>query len=176
MAALTEGGALQPFTITRRALKDTDVAIQIKYAGVCHSDIHQARGEWSKGGIFPMVTGHEVGGVVVAVGDQVTKFNVGDMVGVGCMVDACRTCKHCRSGNEQYCKGGGAVFTYGDNTNKYLHSSEAEEETGAVTNGGYSESMVVYEGFVCSIPENLDLAAATPLLCAARGAHAPRQA
>eukprot|EP00620_Florenciella_sp_RCC1587_P017136 CAMPEP_0182569644 /NCGR_PEP_ID=MMETSP1324-20130603/10211_1 /TAXON_ID=236786 /ORGANISM="Florenciella sp., Strain RCC1587" /LENGTH=425 /DNA_ID=CAMNT_0024783945 /DNA_START=56 /DNA_END=1333 /DNA_ORIENTATION=+ len=174
MAALTEGGRLEPFTITRRALKPTDVAIQIKYAGVCHSDIHQARGEWSKGGVFPMVTGHEVGGVVAAVGDAVTKFSVGDVVGIGCMVDSCRSCKYCVRGDEQYCKGkGGAVFTYGDSTNKYEHSAEDEEVTNAVTYGGYSESVVVHEGFVCTIPSNLDLAAATPLLCAGVTTYSP---
>jgi len=125
-----------------------------------------------------MVTGHEIGGVVAAVGEAVTTFAVGDLVGVGCMVDSCRSCKYCQRGLEQYCKGkgnggGGGVFTYGDSTNKYKHSSEDVEVTNAVTYGGYSESIVVNHGFVCHIPSNLDLAAATPLLCAGITTYSP---
>jgi alcohol dehydrogenase (NADP+) len=145
--------------VTRRALQPTDIAIQIKFAGICHSDIHQAREEWGKAS-FPMVPGHEIGGVVVAVGSQVTKYKEGQHVGVGCMVDACRKCEYCRSGEEQFCTAG-TVWTY--------NSKQAYEwsgEVGAETYGGYSESVVVDEAFVCAIPMNLDLAAATPLLCA----------
>jgi len=124
------------------------------------------REEWGKA-TFPMVPGHEIGGVVVAVGDAVTKFAVGQNVGIGCMVDACRECEYCRAGEEQFCTKG-AVFTY-NSTYKHPHCAEfATGEGGkpAQTYGGYSESIVCDAAFVCGIPGNLDLAAATPLLCA----------
>lgn len=162
-AALTPGAELVPHTIVRRACSANDVAIDIKFAGICHSDIHQAREEWGPG-IFPMVPGHEIGGVVTAVGSDVTKFKVGDVVGVGCMVDSCRKCVNCRHGDEQYCKGG-MVGTY-NSKHKYSHHPEHNEEGGSPTYGGYSKAITVDENYVLSIPTNLDLAAATPLLCA----------
>jgi alcohol dehydrogenase (NADP+) len=111
-AALEPGGKIVPHTITRRACSPHDIMIDIHFAGICHSDIHQARNEWSNDGVFPMVPGHEIGGIVTAVGTNVTKFHVGDQVGVGCMVDSCRKCKYCHSGEEQFCTPIGAVFTY----------------------------------------------------------------
>ncbi|MBN8550822.1 MAG: NAD(P)-dependent alcohol dehydrogenase [Deltaproteobacteria bacterium] len=160
-AAKTVKAALAPFTFERRAPRDQDVAIEIKYCGICHSDIHQARDEWG-GSTFPMVPGHEIAGVVTAVGSKVTKFKVGDPVGVGCMVDSCRTCAHCEQGLEQYCLGG-ATFTY--------NSMERDGKT--PTYGGYSDHVVVDESFVLHMPKNLPLDAAAPLLCAGITLYSP---
>ena len=164
------GAQLVPGTITRRAVSDNDVAIDIKYAGICHSDIHQVREEWGKA-IFPMVPGHEIGGVVVAVGANVTNFKIGDAVGVGCMVDSCGECANCKAGEEQFCTQG-SVFTY-NGKNKFPHNPEYNEEGGTPTYGGYSQSIVVSQKFVCHIPKNIDLAAATPLLCAGITTYSP---
>eukprot|EP01037_Dinobryon_pediforme_P020328 gene20328-20921_t len=161
---------LEPIIISRRAPGPTDVAISIKYAGICHSDIHTVREEWGPIN-FPLVPGHEIGGVVVAVGSKVKTFKVGDIVGVGCMVDSCRSCVNCRASEEQYCTNG-AVFTYNSKT-KYPHMAEYNESGGVSTQGGYSQSIVVDESFVVSIPSNLDLAAATPLLCAGITVYSP---
>lgn len=164
--APSAGASLVPSTIPRRALGPDDVAIDIKFAGICHSDIHQAREEWGPA-IFPMVPGHEIGGIVAAVGSNVTKYSVGDTVGVGCLVDSCLTCQPCVDGEEQYCAAGG-VYTY-NSTYKFPHSPQA----GDPTYGGYSTSIVVGEKFVCGIPKNLDLAAAAPLLCAGITTYSP---
>jgi len=153
-AAMTGNGPVVPHTITRRAMTPTDVAIDIKYAGICHSDIHQVREEWGKA-IFPMVPGHEISGVVAAVGTKVTKFKVGDLVGVGCMVDSCPHCSACKQGLEQYCEEG-PTFTY--------NSKDRTDNT--TTFGGYSERIIVPEKFLLQIPEGLDLKGAAPLLCA----------
>ena len=117
-AAMVPSGPLVPHTIERRAVGPNDVAIDIKYAGICHSDVHQARDEWAAG-IFPMVPGHEIAGLVTAVGPSVTSFKVGDKVGVGCMVDSCRECQSCKEGDENYCESG-AVMTY-NGKHKYKH-------------------------------------------------------
>jgi len=143
-AALGPTSALQPFTFERRAPREDDVAISIKYCGVCHSDIHQARDEWG-GAAFPMVPGHEIAGVVTAVGANVSKFKVGDHVGVGCFVDSCTTCKTRNVDLEQYMPG--LIQTY--------NGVEADGKT--ATQGGYSDSIVVKEGYVLSIPDNLPL-------------------
>jgi len=170
-AAMTPGAPFQQHTITRRACTDTDVAIDIKYAGICHSDIHQVKEEWGKG-IFPMVPGHEIAGIVVAVGSKVSKFSIGQRVGVGCMVGSCGECHNCKRGVEQYCDSG-MVGTY-NSRQKYPHMAEyASEPGGAPTYGGYSKSIVVDQGFVVTIPENLDMAAAAPLLCAGITTYSP---
>jgi len=169
-AAMSAGGPVVAHTITRRALTDTDVAIDIKYAGICHSDIHQVKQEWGPA-IFPMVPGHEIAGHVVAVGSKVTQFKVGQTVGVGCMVGSCGDCQSCREGNEQYCSTG-MVGTY-NSREKYPHMAEYTPEGGAPTYGGYSKSIVVNHKFVVSIPENLNLAAAAPLLCAGITMYSP---
>ena len=145
---------LGPHTIERRDPTPEDVQIDILYCGVCHSDLHMARNEWHFT-TYPVVVGHEIVGRVSKVGADVTKVKVGDLVGVGCMVDSCRTCPNCREGLEQYCDVGN-VQTYGG----------IEKQTGKPTNGGYSKSITVYEGFVLKIPEGMDLAATAPLLCA----------
>jgi uncharacterized zinc-type alcohol dehydrogenase-like protein len=152
---------LSASTIERRTPTDKDVQIQIRYCGVCHSDLHFARNEWGFTQ-YPCVPGHEIVGRVTAVGSGVTKFTVGDTVGVGCLVDSCRTCPNCRAGLEQYCDNG-MVMTYGS-TDKYL---------GGPTLGGYAQSIVVTEDFVLRIPANLDLASSAPLLCAGITTYSP---
>ncbi len=145
---------LGPLKIERRDPTPEDVQIDILYCGVCHSDLHMARNEWHFT-TYPVVVGHEIVGRIAKVGSDVTKFKVGDLVGVGCMVDSCRKCPNCTEGLEQYCDIGN-VQTYGG----------IEKQTGKPTNGGYSKSITVYEGFVLKIPEGMDLAATAPLLCA----------
>ncbi|APT48561.1 alcohol dehydrogenase [Bacillus safensis] len=147
-------------TIERRALRPHDILIDIQFSGICHSDIHSAFDEWG-GGIFPMVPGHEITGVVAAVGDDVTKFQIGDRVGVGCFVDSCGTCEYCQNGDEQYCTKG-VVQTY-----------NSRDYDGEPTYGGYSQKIVVTERFVVSIPDQLPLDAASPLLCAGITTYSP---
>ncbi|MGD6796552.1 NAD(P)-dependent alcohol dehydrogenase [Metabacillus indicus] len=139
--------------ITRRDLDSKDVLIEIKFAGICHSDIHTAHGEWGEVN-YPLVPGHEIAGIVTDVGPEVTKYKVGDRVGVGCMVDSCGDCENCQQGEEQYCLKGN-VPTYAG-VDKY----------GEPTQGGYSTHIVVIEDFVLSIPDEIELDQAAPLLCA----------
>ena len=160
-AAATPGAPLEATTIERRDLGPHDILIDIKFAGICHSDIHQAREEWGQA-IFPMVPGHEIAGVVSAVGSEVSKFTVGDHAGVGCFVDSCRECENCKQGLEQYCTGHLSV-TY--------NGREADKET--PTYGGYSQAIVVDENYALHIPENLALDIAAPLLCAGITLYSP---
>jgi uncharacterized zinc-type alcohol dehydrogenase-like protein len=160
-AAQSAVAPLAPFAIQRREPSAHDVQIQILFCGVCHTDLHIARNEWH-GTTYPCVPGHEIIGRVTKVGAHVTKFKVGDPVGVGCMVDSCRTCTNCREGYEQFCEAG-AVFTY----------NAPDKKSGGMTYGGYSQSVVVDEAFVLHIPKNLDLAAAAPLLCAGITTYSP---
>jgi len=153
-AAQTATSALAPFSLERRDLLPKDVKIDILYCGVCHSDLHQARNEWN-GTIYPCVPGHEIAGKIVAVGSEVTKFKVGDLAAVGCMVDSCRTCPNCQAGLEQFCEKV-PTFTY----------NSEDKISGGPTFGGYSETIVVDEAFTLKISEKLDLAASAPLLCA----------
>lgn len=153
-AAVHAKSPLAPFKFRRRDPRDHDVEIDIKFCGVCHSDIHQARDEWG-GANFPMVPGHEIAGVVSRVGKAVTKHKVGDPVGVGCFVDSCRKCENCEDHLEQYCLKG--------NSGTY-NSTEQDKKT--PTFGGYSNSIVVDENYVLKIPKNLPLDASAPLLCA----------
>lgn len=159
-AATDASKPLTPFTFERREPRDDDVVIDIKYCGVCHSDIHQARNEWGNS-VFPMVPGHEIVGIVTAVGSKVTKFKVGDRAGVGCFVDSCTTCATRDLDLEHYLPG--LVVTY--------NGVEADGKT--ATQGGYSDCIVVKEGYVLSIPENLPLDAAAPLLCAGITLYSP---
>ncbi|MER6121890.1 NAD(P)-dependent alcohol dehydrogenase [Streptomyces sp. NPDC001795] len=159
-AAPAAKAPLERTTIERREVGEFDVLIDIKFAGICHSDIHQAREGWGEA-IFPMVPGHEIAGVVSAVGSGVTKYQVGDRVGVGCMVDSCRECENCQAGLEQYCLKGG-VGTY-----------NAIGKDGEPTYGGYSEKIVVDENFVVRIPDGLSLDVAAPLLCAGITTYSP---
>ena len=154
------GASLTPTTIERRDLRPDDVRIDIAYTGICHSDIHQAKDDWG-GGIFPMVPGHEIAGTVSAVGSDVAKYQVGDRVGVGCMVNSCGECEYCRAGTEQFCLKGN-VQTY-----------NGVDYDGTHTYGGYSRHIVVREAFVCRIPDGLELDVAAPLLCAGITTYSP---
>lgn len=144
---------LAPYTFDRRDPRPHDVAIEIQYCGVCHSDIHQVRGEWGRSS-YPMVPGHEIIGTVTSVGNKVSKYKVGDTVGVGCFVDSCRHCEACKKGEESYCREG-PVFTYNN-----------REHDGTPTMGGYSDKIVVDENYVLRIPKNLPPDGCAPLLCA----------
>lgn len=152
---------LQQVSIKRRKPTPHDVEIAILYCGVCHSDLHTARNEWH-GTVYPCVPGHEIVGKVVSVGNHVKKFKVGDLAAVGCLVDSCRECENCKQDLEQYCENG-YTLTY-NSPDKYL---------GTQTYGGYSDSIVVDEAFVLRVPENLDLAATAPLLCAGITTYSP---
>ncbi|HTJ72010.1 MAG TPA: NAD(P)-dependent alcohol dehydrogenase [Actinospica sp.] len=159
-AATSSSGPLEPVTIERRELGPHDVLIDIQFCGICHSDIHTVRGEWGDRP-WPLVTGHEIAGVVSEVGAAVTKHAVGDRVGVGCLVDSCRECDNCKAGLEQYCTNG-AVQTYG-----------SEDRDGTITQGGYSSHVVVTEDFVLRIPDGIELDEAAPLLCAGITLYSP---
>ncbi len=160
-AAQSEQSGLAPSTIERRALRADDVAIAIDYCGVCHTDIHFAQNDWGMTQ-YPVVPGHEIVGRVTAVGDAVTSYAVGDVVGVGCMVDSCRHCEACERGLEQYCLEG-PVLTY----------NGQDRQDGSITMGGYSDAIVVSQDFVVTIPNALDPAAAAPLLCAGITTYSP---
>lgn len=155
---------LKPYQYQHRALLAKDVAIEIQYCGVCHSDIHAAHKDWGEQ-IMPQVPGHEITGIVIAVGSGVSKFKVGDRVGVGTMVDSCGHCAECRSDHEQYCENG-ITYTYGTPADKALHPT-------GITQGGYSNRIVVTEHFVCRIPDNLALQHAGPLMCAGITVYSP---
>jgi uncharacterized zinc-type alcohol dehydrogenase-like protein len=159
-AATSATAPLTKTTIERRAVGPHDVAIEIKFAGICHSDIHTVRGEWGEAN-YPVVPGHEIAGLVTEVGADVTKYAVGDRVGVGCFVDSCRECSSCLAGNEQYCKVG-MIGTY-----------NAVGRDGQQTQGGYSGAIVVDENYVLAIPDALPLDAAAPLLCAGITTYSP---
>ncbi len=151
---------LVPTTIERRDVGAHDVLIEIRYAGICHSDIHTVRGEWGEIA-YPQVVGHEIAGIVTEVGSAVTRHAVGDRVGVGCMVNSCRECENCLAGEEQYCLNG--------NTGTYT----AVDRDGTITQGGYSTHIVVVEDFVLRIPESIPFEAAAPLLCAGITTYSP---
>lgn len=152
---------LAPFSFDRRDPGERDVQIEILFCGVCHSDVHTVRNEWH-GTTYPCVPGHEIIGRVIKVGAKVEKFKAGDIAGVGCLVDSCRVCESCKDDLEQFCEKS-AVFTY----------NSPDKHSGGLTYGGYSESIVVDEAFVLRIPENLDLAATAPLLCAGITTYSP---
>ena len=162
-AAASPTSPLGPITIERRDPKETDVRIEILFAGICHSDLHSVRNEWSSfmATVYPIVPGHEIVGRVSAVGPAVTKYKAGDLVGVGCLVDSDGTCEPCAAGLEQFCPN--LTLTFGS----------PDKHTGGVTYGGYSESIVVDERFVLRIPANLDPAGAAPLLCAGITTYSP---
>lgn len=153
-AAMDAASPLVPYQFDRRELRSDDVQIEILYCGVCHSDLHQARNEWG-GSMYPMVPGHEIIGRVTKTGAAVTKFKIGDTVGVGVIVDSCSQCKNCKAGYEQYCEEG-ATGTY----------NALERDRVTVTQGGYASQIVTKESFVLRVSDNLDLKAVAPLLCA----------
>jgi len=160
-AARSADSALAPFSFERRALRANDVAMEVLYCGVCHSDLHQVRNDW-RGSVYPLVPGHEIVGRVTAVGGEVRRYKVGDAVAVGCLVDSCLQCDQCRKGEEQFCREV-ATQTY----NGY------DRVTREVTYGGYSKHLVAREEFVLRVPDGLDLSRAAPLLCAGITTYSP---
>lgn len=165
-AAASASSPLAAASIPRRDVGPTDVAVEILFCGVCHSDLHTVRNEWSAAmpTVYPCVPGHEIVGRVTKVGPKVTGFKVGDRAAIGCMVDSCGACGSCKEGLEQYCDAGKTVFTY---------NSADPHGTAPTTYGGYSDQIVADEKFVLRVPENLDLAAAAPLLCAGITLYSP---
>ncbi|ALV45940.1 hydroxyacid dehydrogenase [Arthrobacter alpinus] len=161
-SAVSATSGLRPGTVERREPGPHDVAIDIEFCGLCHSDVHTIRSEWGPAK-YPLVPGHEIVGVVSRVGDSVEGFTVGQRVGVGCMVDSCRECDSCLEGFEQYCEAGN-VGTYG---------SVDRRNGDVITQGGYSQGIVVDENYVVHIPEGMDPAAAAPLLCAGATTYSP---
>ncbi|MDN3444217.1 NAD(P)-dependent alcohol dehydrogenase [Microbacterium sp. APC 3901] len=159
-AAPSEAAPLEKTVIERRELGPNDILIDIAFAGICHSDIHTVRGDWGPQS-YPLAPGHEIAGTVAAVGADVTKHSVGDRVGVGCLVNSCGECRNCQRGDEQFCSNG-AIFTYG-----------SEDRDGTITQGGYSEQVVVTESFAVRIPDSLGLDVAAPLLCAGITTYSP---
>lgn len=159
-AAKSATSAVAPLTITRREPGSLDIEIEILYCGVCHSDLHQAHNDWHNT-VYPCVPGHEIVGRVKSIGSRVTKFRVGDLSAVGCLVDSCRTCPSCQAGLEQYCSA--PTYTY----------NSADKHLGEHTFGGYSTSVVVDEAYVLRVPAGLDLAATAPLLCAGITTYSP---
>lgn len=162
-AGKDENAKLDLWHFERRAVGDNDILIDIKFSGICHSDIHTIKGHWGKQK-YPQVPGHEIAGIVAAIGKNVTKFKVGDQAGVGCMVNSCMECDSCKSGEEQHCETTGMVGTYG--------TPEKSSPTG-ITQGGYSTNIVVTEHFAIKIPKNIDLQHAAPLLCAGITTYSP---
>ncbi len=162
-AAFDTSGKLKPWEFERRPVGDNDILIDIKFASICHSDIHQMKGDWGPQQ-YPQVPGHEIAGIVAAVGKNVTKFKVGDRAGVGCMVDSCMECDSCTNGDEQFCERGETLFTYG-----YPDPTSPS----GITQGGYSTNIVVRDHFAVHIPEEISLEEAAPLLCAGITTYSP---
>ncbi len=160
-AVTAANSLLAPFQLQRRDPGSHDVEMEILFCGVCHSDVHTVRNEWL-GTTYPCVPGHEIIGRVTRVGNQVRNFKEGEIVGAGCLVDSCRTCASCKVDLEQFCEAG-AIFTY----------NSPDKHSGGITYGGYSDSIVVDEAFVLAVPQNLDPAAAAPLLCAGITTYSP---
>ena len=160
-AALDNQSPLGPFSFTRREPLPTDIAIDVLYCGVCHSDLHMARNEWGNS-VYPMVPGHEIVGRVTATGSAVTKFKVGDIAAAGVIIDSCRHCAPCTRGEEHFCDEG-ATLTY----------AVPDRIDGSITMGGYASSFVVDERFAHTVPANLNLAAVAPLLCAGITTYSP---
>lgn len=162
-AAFDNSGKLKPWNFERRPVGDHDILIDIKFASICHSDIHQMKGDWGPQQ-YPQVPGHEIAGIVTAVGKFVTKFKVGDRAGVGCMVDSCMECDSCTQGGEQFCERGQTIFTYGTPENS---------SPSGITQGGYSTNIVVRDHFAIQIPDHISLEEAAPLLCAGITTYSP---
>lgn len=159
--AASSTAPLKDLTIQRRAVTPHDVEIEILYCGICHSDLHAVHNDWG-GSTYPIVPGHEIIGRVKKIGEGVTKFNVGDLAGVGCIVDSCRECTHCHEGEEQFCEKGWTVVF-----------NSPDKKYGGVTYGGFSENIIVDENYIVHVPDTLDLAAAAPILCAGITVYSP---
>lgn len=162
-AGRDKAGKLTSWNFERRVVGDDDILIDVKFSGICHSDIHTIRGHWGDQ-VYPQVPGHEIAGIVTTVGKNVTKFKVGDQAGVGCMVDSCMNCTSCKNGEEHHCETTGMVGTYG-----------APEKTSpsGITQGGYANNIVVKQHFAIHIPESISLQNAAPLLCAGITTYSP---
>ncbi|MXN47203.1 alcohol dehydrogenase catalytic domain-containing protein [Shinella kummerowiae] len=160
-AATDANEPLVPYTFERRAPRANDVVMEILYSGVCHSDLHMARNDWTWT-VYPLVPGHEIVGRVIETGSAVTRYRIGDHVAVGCMVDSCQSCDQCRRGEEQLCREG--------NTGTY---NAPDRITGDITRGGYSKHLVVREEFACRVPDGLDISRVAPLLCAGITTYSP---
>ncbi|WP_324261356.1 NAD(P)-dependent alcohol dehydrogenase [Altererythrobacter sp. H2] len=161
-AATSPDSGLAPFSFTRRGLRHDDVLIDISHCGICHSDLHSARNDWGRS-TYPVVPGHEIVGTVAAVGEGVTRHQIGDRVAIGCMVDSCMECRHCDADLEQYCQNGGMTGTY----------NGTDRRDGSPTYGGYSDRIVCREEFVLKVPAGLPMAEAAPLLCAGITTYSP---
>ncbi|OZA92575.1 MAG: hydroxyacid dehydrogenase [Erythrobacter sp. 34-65-8] len=161
-AATSPDSGLAPFSFTRRGLRHDDVLIDISRCGICHSDLHSARNDWGRS-TYPVVPGHEIVGTVAAVGEGVTRHQIGDRVAIGCMVDSCMECRHCDADLEQYCQNGGMTGTY----------NGTDRRDGSPTYGGYSDRIVCREEFVLKVPAGLPMAEAAPLLCAGITTYSP---
>ena len=159
--AETETASLNKLNIKRREIQHDDVQIEILYCGICHSDLHAVHNDWG-GSFYPIVPGHEIVGRVTKIGDGVTKFKVGDLAGVGCIVDSCRECQYCKEGDEQFCESGATIVF-----------NAIDKKHGGITYGGFSENIVVDENYIVHIPEALDLAGAAPILCAGITVYSP---
>jgi uncharacterized zinc-type alcohol dehydrogenase-like protein len=162
-AGKDEHGILELWDFERRPVGDNDILIEIRYSGICHSDIHTIKGHWGKQQ-YPQVPGHEIAGMVMAVGNKVTKFKVGDKAGVGCMVDSCMQCDSCKKGEEHHCETTGMVGTYG---------TPQKSSPSGITQGGYANNIVVREHFAIKIPDHMELQYAAPLLCAGITTYSP---
>ncbi|MXV43697.1 alcohol dehydrogenase catalytic domain-containing protein [Saccharibacter sp. 17.LH.SD] len=160
-AATSSETPLEPFTFEHRELRNNDVAMEVLYCGVCHSDLHMARNDWGMTS-YPLVPGHEIIGRVTAIGSDVTKYKIGDSVAVGCMVDSCQNCDQCHAGNEQYCRHE-MTATY----------NSPDRQDGQITRGGYAKQLIAREEFVLRVPDGLDLSRAAPLLCAGITTYSP---
>lgn len=165
ISAVDASAKMMYYKFNRRAVGANDVHIEIKYSGICHSDIHTAKGDWGPK-TYPLCVGHEILGDVIAVGESVTKFAVGDLAGVGCFVDSCRSCVECKEGDENYCSGGGMHGTYGK---KLPTESHPEGQS----MGGYSSAVVVDENYVIKVPKHMDTPGTAPLLCAGITCYSP---
>jgi len=161
VGAVASTAPMQNLTINRRTVTAHDVEIEILYCGICHSDLHAVRNDWG-GTTYPIVPGHEIVGRVTRIGEHVSKFKVGDLTGVGCIVDSCRECEHCHDSNEQFCDNGWTVVF-----------NSPDKKHGGITYGGFSESIVVDENYVVRVPESLDLVSAAPILCAGITVYSP---
>jgi len=162
-AAKDKTGKLSPWEFERRPVGDHDILIDIKFASICHSDIHQLKGDWGPQQ-YPQVPGHEIVGIVAAVGKNVTKFKIGDRAGVGCMVDSCMECQSCKHGEEHFCERGKTLFTYG---------TPDKTSPSGITQGGYSNNIVVKDHFAVHIPAHISFQEAAPLLCAGITTYSP---
>lgn len=160
-AAVSATEPMKPIAVERRALGPQDIAFEVMYCGICHSDLHSIRNDWGNA-VYPLVPGHEIVGRVTAVGDRATRFAVGDLVAVGCIVDSCRVCEHCHEGHEQFCDSG-VTFSF----------NSPDPQTGQMTYGGFSKSYVCDERYVLRMPAFDDLGAAAPLLCAGITVYSP---